>query len=142
MTSDSVRSQTDSVSDPEAHIQTAIAIEDYVTDWYMWLGTARIRPDFSCSDSSNFTPPNFPHENYDRREACSPVALSDRRHREQNKPKRDNEWTSDQRSSSTIAGDESTGPTREKKDEQNQRKDSSTGGCGGIALDLDQVQWE
>src|SRR5271170_1094309 len=81
-------------------------------------------------------------QNNHRWEERLPVALSNGRHREQSKSKRDNEWTSDQRNSRTIAGDKSTGPPREKEHEQNQRKDSGTSGCGGIALDLDQVQWE
>src|SRR5580658_2632290 len=78
-------------------------------------------------------------EHYDRREECSPVALSNGWNCEQSKPKSDNQWTSDQRDSWTIAGDKSSGPAREKEDEQNERKHSSTGDCGGIALDLDQI---
>jgi hypothetical protein len=79
-------------------------------------------------------------ENNHRGEELPPIATSDRGHSEQSEAQCNDERTNDQRTPRAIAGNKSARPARKKEHKQDQGKDGSAGCCGGVSLDLDEVQ--
>src|SRR5438132_1183054 len=76
---------------------------------------------------------------YRGKESC-PVTAADSGPRKQCKSARRDDWANSQRQTRAVMLDQSTGPTREQRDDENKRKRSRAGSRGGVALRLNQVQ--